>query len=105
MPWNRQFQLWRHSVGHAVLLLRRSHDPDRYGTRIDVLFPAVALMRLRPSYASLRIDAATAREHDALLGGPAPDIAQGALRITFQRMARRKPAVRRASLAAADLTG
>ena len=54
VSWNRKFQVWHYSVSHSVLLLR-SFQPQVHETRIDVAFPAVALMHLRPSYQELRI--------------------------------------------------
>ncbi|WP_156725672.1 hypothetical protein [Streptomyces apocyni] len=52
--WNREFQVWQYSVSHSVLLLR-SVDPQLYDTRIDILFPAVEILHLRPTYEGLTI--------------------------------------------------
>lgn len=52
--WSRKFQVWQYSVSHSVLLLRSFH-PRLYETRIDVVFPAVELMHLQPSYSTLEI--------------------------------------------------
>lgn len=65
--WNRPFQVRQYSVSHSTLLLR-SHRPDLYDTRIDVLFPAVTLMHLKPSYRQLSIHEANEQERREILG-------------------------------------
>lgn len=52
--WERDFQVWHYSVSYSVLLLR-SFDPQLYETRIDIVFPAVELLHLKPSYQELHI--------------------------------------------------
>jgi hypothetical protein len=64
--WERKFQVWQYSVSHATLLLRSFH-PKRYETRIDVVFPAVSLMHLKPSYATLEIEQVDALERSRFL--------------------------------------
>lgn len=76
--WDREFQVWQYSVSHSVLLLR-SADSDRYGSRVDVLFPAVELMKLRPTYDSLRIDIATAEDQARIFGEAPPSFSHGSL--------------------------
>ncbi|MCL6296973.1 hypothetical protein [Streptomyces kronopolitis] len=52
--WNRKFQVWQYSVSHSTLLLR-SVNAERDNSRVDVLFPAVSLMHLKPSFGALEI--------------------------------------------------
>ncbi|MFF4405328.1 hypothetical protein ACFY2W_31185 [Streptomyces sp. NPDC001262] len=76
--WNRKFQVWQYSVSHSVLLLRSYHS-QRYSTRIDVAFPAVDLMHLKPSYERLSIRHATQGERDEILGSDASQLKHGSL--------------------------
>ncbi|MBO8195213.1 hypothetical protein ITI46_26710 [Streptomyces oryzae] len=70
--WDREFQVWQYSVSHSKLLLR-SFDPDEYETRIDVLFPAVELMMLRPAFETLAIqELSTTEAQDFLVDRRAP---------------------------------
>ncbi|WP_146075065.1 hypothetical protein [Streptomyces sp. Ru73] len=64
--WERKFQVWQYSVSHSTLLLRSVH-PQLYETRIDILFPAVSFMQLRPSYDTLTISEADESETEELL--------------------------------------
>lgn len=66
IEWDRKFQVWQYSVSHAKLLLR-SFDPDQYGTRIDLLFLAVELLLLKPSFSNLSVMKASIPEADAFL--------------------------------------
>lgn len=64
--WERKFQIWQYSVSHSTLLLRSVH-PQLYETRIDVLFPAVSLMHVQPSYTTLVISEADETEKNNIL--------------------------------------
>ncbi len=75
--WARTFQVWQYTVSHSTLLLR-SYDPE-YATRIDVVFPAVELMRLQPTYETLAIHRATEQERRAFLNDEADQITHGSL--------------------------
>lgn len=76
--WGRKFQVWQYSVSHSVLLLRSFH-PQNYGTRVDVAFSDVALMRLQSSYDTLVIHRATEEERREILGKEAGLITHGCL--------------------------
>lgn len=76
--WDRKFQVWQYSVTHSVLLLR-SYHAQKYTTRIDILFPAVALMRLQPSYEPLTIQEAGPEEIDRLVSDRAGKADRGRL--------------------------
>jgi hypothetical protein len=66
VAWDREFQVWHYSVSHSTLLLR-SFDPDLYDTRVDVVFPAVSLMCLEPTYSGLEIHQAGDNEISAVI--------------------------------------
>ncbi|MBH5336700.1 hypothetical protein IHE55_18755 [Streptomyces pactum] len=76
--WIRKFQVWQYSVTHSTLLLRSFH-PQKYATRIDVLFSAVALMHLQPSYESLRVERAASQEMADVLPPSTPACDHGSL--------------------------
>ena len=76
--WDREFQVWQYSVSHSVLLLR-SVDSDRHPTRVDVLFPAVEVMKLQPTYSSLLIEKASLDEQAEFLERQSMQISHGAL--------------------------
>ncbi|MFJ5594280.1 hypothetical protein ACIQCG_31575 [Streptomyces noursei] len=42
-------------------------DPDRYETRVDIAFPAVSLMHLKPTFESLDIRQVEGSEADRIL--------------------------------------
>lgn len=50
----REFQIWKYTVGHAQLLLRSTKSP-RCPTRIDVLFKGVAQFHLPTSFTGVSI--------------------------------------------------
>ncbi len=76
--WDRNFQVWQYSVSHSTLLLRSFHPHD-YCSRIDVFFPAVTLMHLRPNFHRLSIHEANEKERRGLLGNMVIDTTCGSL--------------------------
>jgi hypothetical protein len=50
----REFQIWKYTVGHSQLLLRSTKSPTS-PTRIDVLFKGVAQFHLPTSFTGLSI--------------------------------------------------
>lgn len=61
---DRNFTWWDYTPSHGQLLLRsEAHDGE---TRIDVLFKAVAVMKVRSHYNGLRIRCATPTEQDRI---------------------------------------
>jgi hypothetical protein len=69
--WDRKFQLWHYSVSHSTLLLRSVH-PQRYDTRVDILFSAVSFMHVRPSYEPLTLSEGDDRDRQTLQLASAP---------------------------------
>lgn len=57
----RYFQVWQYTVTYNWLLLRSTRD-EPLETRIDIHFPNVSLMLLRPTYDGLVIREASADE-------------------------------------------
>src|SRR5215831_5289943 len=57
----RQFQIWKYTVGHSELLLR-SPKSDRFPTRIDVFFKGVKEFHLPTIFTGLSITEASEAE-------------------------------------------
>lgn len=75
--WERKFQVWQYSVSHSTLLLR-SVVSGPLRSRIDIAFPAVEIMKLQPTYRTLRIDV-VAQDEVAEWLGVHPGISHGSL--------------------------
>ena len=61
ITFERDFQIWKYTVGHAQLLLR-STKPPKCPTRIDVFFKNVGAIHVPTSFKQLSIIGASAHE-------------------------------------------
>ena len=71
----RSFTWWDYTPSHGQLLLRSEGNADT--TRIDMLFKAVAVLKVRSHYDGLRVRCATLAEQEHIQGGTPEKLGRG----------------------------